>query len=243
MTNNSQVKSKGLNMVKKELLPFVGVAKLISKAVGPDCEVILHDLSIPQHSVVHVENNAVTGRKVGDSFGHLVQKAFELSGSDDVFANYYYRKNGRLIRSSSLLIKDSCSKIVGALCINIDSTAQEEQLKNTRRLLPGYDERGDFRDIWPHAEAMVEEDSVETSKLTVLGLVNHLIDSAVKESLSDGDVLSREKRLEILRFLDSQHVFLMKGAMDRVAERLGVAKVTIYSDLDALRAQQNASTK
>lgn len=34
----------------------------------------------------------------------------------------------------------------------------------------------------------------------------------------------------------------MKGAMDRVAERLGVAKVTIYSDLDALRAAQSADS-
>lgn len=226
-------------MVKKELLPFIGVAKLISKAVGPDCEVIIHDLSMPQHSVVYVENNAVTGRKPGDSFGHLVQKAFELSGTDDVFANYYYRKDNRLIRSSSLLIKDSDGKIIGALCINIDCTAQEAQIKNTMRLLPGYDNKGDFRDAWPHTSASVEEDSVETSKMTVLGLVNHLIDSAVKESLADGEVLTREKRLEILRFLDSQHVFLMKGAMDRVAERLGVAKVTIYSDLDALRAAQS----
>ena len=154
-------------MIKKELLPLVGVAKLISKAVGPDCEVIVHDLSMPQHSVVHVENNAVTGRKVGDSFGNIVQKAFELGGSDDVFANYYYRKHGRLIRASSLLIMDSYSRIIGALCINIDSTAQEEQLKNTRRLLPGYDEQGDFRDIWPHMEEKVEDDSLDTSKLTV----------------------------------------------------------------------------
>mgnify|MGYP002991664397 CR=1 FL=1 len=102
-------------MIRQELLPYIEAAKLIAKAFGPDCEVIVHDLSVPQHSVVFVENNVVTGRHVGDSFGHLVQKARELGSEDGILANYYYRRDGRLIRSSSLLIRDNDGKLIGAV--------------------------------------------------------------------------------------------------------------------------------
>src|SRR3990170_4461078 len=37
----------------------------IGKTVGPHCEVVLHDLRTPEHSIVAVCNGAVTNRRVG----------------------------------------------------------------------------------------------------------------------------------------------------------------------------------
>lgn len=223
-------------MIRQELLPYIEAAKLIAKAFGPDCEVIVHDLSVPQHSVVFVENNVVTGRHVGDSFGHLVQKARELGSEDGILANYYYRRDGRLIRSSSLLIRDNDGKLIGALCINVDSTALEQQIRSVMRQLPGYVDKA------PSAEATVEQAAElvdeNTAEPTLLDLVHKLIDSAASEALAHGP-LTKERRLEVVQFLDSRQVFMMKGSVDRVAERLNVAKVTIYSDLDTLRGNRN----
>lgn len=222
-------------MIRQELLPYIEAAKLIAKAFGPDCEVIVHDLSVPQHSVVFVENNVVTGRHVGDSFGHLVQKARELGSEDGILANYYYRRDGRLIRSSSLLIRDNDGKLIGALCINVDSTALEQQIRSVSQL-PGYVDKA------PSAEATVEQAAElvdeNTAEPTLLDLVHKLIDSAASEALAHGP-LTKERRLEVVQFLDSRQVFMMKGSVDRVAERLNVAKVTIYSDLDTLRGNRN----
>ena len=45
------------------LLPVVqGLAAMF----GPDCEVVLHDVGRLPHSIVAIENGAVTGRTVGD---------------------------------------------------------------------------------------------------------------------------------------------------------------------------------
>ena len=47
--------------------------------------------------------------------------------------------------------------------------------------------------------------------------------------------MTREKRIELIRFMDQRGVFLVKGAIDRVAEKLGSSKVTVYSYLDEVR--------
>ena len=41
--------------------------------------------------------------------------------------------------------------------------------------------------------------------------------------------------MKLLAFMESRGIFLMKGALEHAAERLGVSKVTIYSDLDQIR--------
>ena len=52
--------------MKPILAPYVPIADLVAKTFGEDVEVVLHDLSDPQHSVVYVANNKVTGRQVGE---------------------------------------------------------------------------------------------------------------------------------------------------------------------------------
>ena len=104
------------------------------------------------------------------------------------------------------------------------------------RQLPGYVDKA------PSAEATVEQAAElvdeNTAEPTLLDLVHKLIDSAASEALAHGP-LTKERRLEVVQFLDSRQVFMMKGSGDRVAERLNVAKVTIYSDLDTLRGNRN----
>ena len=65
------------------------------------------------------------------------------------------------------------------------------------------------------------------------------------EKLMDGIVgnilpaqLSREERIEIIRFMETRGIFLMKGSVEKAAEKLGVNKVTVYSYLDEVRGKR-----
>lgn len=40
----------------------------------------------------------------------------------------------------------------------------------------------------------------------------------------------------MIRFMETRGVFLVKGAIDRVSEKLGISKVTVYSYLDEIRS-------
>ena len=76
------------------LRPYVGVADLLVRTFA-HCEVVLHDLTVPQRSVVYVANPVVTGRKVGESFEHLIEEAIKAGNPEDgILANYYFEKNG-----------------------------------------------------------------------------------------------------------------------------------------------------
>ena len=56
-----------LKSIKDELSLFQKLLKGIAAQFGTQCEVVLHDYSEDyNHTIIAIENGAVTGRKVGD---------------------------------------------------------------------------------------------------------------------------------------------------------------------------------
>ena len=50
--------------------------------------------------------------------------------------------------------------------------------------------------------------------------------------------MTRKKAVEIVKFMDEKGNFLVKGAIDQVAARMGVSKVTVYSYLDEAKGKK-----
>lgn len=226
-------------MIRPALAPYVPVADLIAKTFGDDCEVVLHDFSAPRHSVVYVANGLVTGRQVGESFRHLISKAVEAKEDEDgVIANYCFREKGKLIRSSSLLIRDETRSLVGALCVNVDMTRAEAAAKWLRSIVPAASQiqLAGGADAGSASPGAADDPDRARAGRSMTELASELIDRIVAEEPPGR--LTRERRLELIRFMDEKDVFLVKGALERVADRLGVSKVTVYSDLDEVRGKR-----
>lgn len=252
------------------LRPYEDVMKLLAAFSGPNCEVVLHDLSDPVHSVVRVENGEVTGRAVGQGLRHLVPNLLRMPRTDDgglssespnLLPVYWLRSRGRLIRALSLLIRDDAGEVVGVLCINQDVTnvsAAAGQLQALLALLPPGEasilpEASASADALAseHAAAQLDTEAKDLQKDSdielegsVLKTVYAMIDrmtERVRAGRSSSAVLPREERLPLVRFMDTRGVFLVKGALDYAAERLGVSKVTLYSDLDLLRRESESA--
>ena len=102
-------------MPSKELTPYIPIAQMIAATFGTHCEVVIHDLSTPQNSVVYAVNNHVTGRQVGQAFDHLVtQVLLSKTFHGDVTANYTTTtEDGREIKSSTALIRAEQSEKEG----------------------------------------------------------------------------------------------------------------------------------
>ena len=208
--------------IRSVLQPYVPIAEMLSAAFAPDCEAVLHDLAAPEHSVVYVANPTVTGRKVGDSFDQLVRQVI-LSRDlrEDFVANYYFTApNGKRIRSSTLLIRGRDGKLEGALCLNLDTTRVQAQLDFLQSLLP-------------QPPAANPPEAAEPAHISVM--IENLMDGIVGGA--DGAALTREQRIEKVRFMEEKGLFLMKGSIEKAAEKLGVNKVTIYSYLDEVRGK------
>ena len=207
-------------------LPYVSIADMLTQTFGSDCEVVLHDLNDPEHSVVYVANGAVTGRKVGDSFDQLVRQVI-LSDQlrENFVANYYFTaQNGKRIRSSTLLIKDADGRLTGALCINLDTTQITRQIDFLQSLLP------------PEPQQKADGAGEGEAREHVSVMIENLMDGILGDA--DAKNLPREARIEKVRFMEQKGLFLMKGSIEKAAEKLGVNKVTIYSYLDEVRGKR-----
>ncbi|GAA0721250.1 helix-turn-helix transcriptional regulator [Clostridium malenominatum] len=209
-------------LINKELERLIPVANLIAKTFGKHCEVVIHDLSHPQSSVVYTVNNIVTGREVGQGFDHLVKQVLlSKKFKDDCSVNYMTKtKDGKKIKSSTALIRDSKGKVIGALCVNYDL----DVYLNFKEV---------FEDLL-YVEEQVIDEEVEPFP-NVAEIVDDLIDKIIE---MDGvDELKRKDKIELIRFMEKKGIFLMKGAIDKVAEKLGISKVTVYSYLDIIKKE------
>ena len=213
-------------MIKPILAQYIPLAHMIAQTIGDDCEVVLHDLENPQQSVVYIVNNRVTGRQVGQSFDHLVPQVILSKKVDhDIVTSYYFHTaDGRLIKSSTALLKDFGGKVVGALCINIDTTKISQQIEWLQSLMPGSEENA--------APAEVSQEELTHVSEIVTDLIDKIIGN------KDMARLRREEKLELIRFMDQRGIFLLKGAVDQVGSRMGISRVTVYSYIDEVRGKK-----
>ena len=93
---------------------------------GPNCEVVVHDLETEDvdHSIVVIENGHVSGRKLGDGPSHIVFESMHEGATDVRDREPYLTKttDGKLLKSSTIFIRNDEGKPVGILGINFDIT-------------------------------------------------------------------------------------------------------------------------
>ncbi|WP_306009738.1 transcriptional regulator [Bacillus sp. MMSF_3328] len=209
--------------IKKVLESFIPIAKSTAKMFGPNCEVVIHNLTNPQASVMFTVNNHVTGREIGQSFDHLVKTVLQSEDfKEDYLAGYtYVTEDKRTIRSSTSLIRDSKQKVIGAFCINFDVEAlnQMQQFMNTF--------------LSTQVEVQEKETKSDDDIENVEGIVDQLIQQIIQNSVHP--VMKRHEKIELIRFMDEKGIFLMKGSVEKVASLLGISKVTVYSYLDEIK--------
>jgi len=202
------------------------VANLIADTFGNHCEVILHDFSKPQNSVIYTRNNVVTNREVGQSFTEYFVKQVLLSRkfSDDLSTNYIMKgDNDKTIKSSTALIRDVNDKVIGALCVNMDVTYMTGLMDQ-------------FVSMMGMDNDLVSPDSEVEVVPHIQEIVHDIIDKTIGEQ--DVDALTRDQKIELIRFMNDKGIFLIKGTMDKVAERMNISRVTVYSYLDELKKTQ-----
>ena len=86
------------------------LAKGIASQFGPNCEVVVHDLSQhPDHTIVAIENGHVSGRKVGDGASNVVLERMEHQDREaqDHLSYLTRTPDGKVLKSSTIYIRNS----------------------------------------------------------------------------------------------------------------------------------------
>ena len=222
--------------------PLKPIAIQIAEMFGYDCEVVIHDFAHPLNSVVFVVNGHVTGRKLGQSFNDLVQILKSSQIKNDQVSNYYKTtKDGKILKSSTSLIKDKNGEIIGALCINFDLARMTHardllnELCKTVSLSASVD-----HDEEEKADANGNPDhGYDIHSENVNSIMSRIISKVVADMSVPIHLMSRKMKIEIVSFLYEKEVFSIKGAVEELAKQLGMSKYTIYSYIDEAKLKLN----
>ena len=111
-------------METRRLETLKQIAAGVAAQFGSNCEVVIHDVSgnRPDHTIVHIENGHVSGRKVGDGASQVVldQLVRQDEQPKDHLCYLTRTPDGKILKSSSLYIRNSRGGVVAIFSINYD---------------------------------------------------------------------------------------------------------------------------
>jgi predicted transcriptional regulator YheO len=191
-------------------------ASKITAALGemfaPICEVVLHDLTDPEHAIVQIENN-LSGRSVGDSATELGLARIVDPNFPEVLANYANNfSDGRPVKSTSIGLKDKSGKYMAAICLNLDIS----YLKSVSAYL---DELTRIKSTGTPVEEHLTRRSADVSA--------KILEFSAKRN-RDPRALTSDEKSEILRQLVDDGALERRGAAETIANVLGVSRSNIY---------------
>ena len=200
------------------------LAKALASQFGPNCEVVYHDLEGREadSSIVLIENGHVTGRKVGDGASHVVLEALKGDRAQlrDHFCYLTRTSDGKVLKSSTVYLRNDKGEAVGIFAINYDITlllAMEEALK------------GFTATELPQAEP-------EHISRNVADLLDELIEQSVRLVGKPVALMNKEDKVKAIQFLNETGAFLITKSGHKVCKYFGISKYTLYSYIDEAKS-------
>ena len=188
------------------LEPYKALVPFLAELLGESCEILLHDISQPKHSVIAIANGFHTGRKVGSPFTDLAIKIMEEKAyvKRDYLANYNGRSKNKNFVSSTFFIKHE-GKVIGLLCINRNMDAMTELDLVLQKLKKAYNLEGALDDT---------DESMVASEMRAVGV--------------PPERMTREEKGTVIRNLMNAGIHQMKGAVVEIARQLHLSEPTVY---------------
>jgi predicted transcriptional regulator YheO len=207
------------------------VVQMLGSVIGPNIEVVLHDLTVPERSIVAIANGHVSNRNIGSSIiagpkddkgFHEAKRQLGVRGRDEhsVISDYATVTSGGLkLRSSTVIFRDSLGEPCAALCLNSDLT----MFHATHAWLEGY--------LNAKAKPVRDENPQPAMDL----LMKNIIDDAVRVFGKSVGVMNKEEKMQAVETMLQRGLFIVKGGVERAAAALGVSRYTVYNYMEALR--------
>ena len=214
--------------IDDEMGMFKQLLNLIAAQFGSKCEVVLHDLEKDYSStIVDIRNGHITNRKIGGCGSNLGLEVLSGSVIDGDRFNYVTTtSDGKILRSSSMYIRNSEGKVIGSLCINLDITESIQ-----------------FEGFLKQYNKFELNDQPEYFATNVESLLDYLIQQATALTNKDPKELTKSERLDFLSFLDEKGAMQISKSGDRICKVLGISKFTLYNDLEIIRSKLEANAQ
>lgn len=203
------------------------ILDLLEQQFGNRCEVVLHDLTRPYDStIVDIRNGHITGRRIGDCGSNLGLEVIRGTVKNGDKFNYFTNtRDGKILRSSSIYLKDEEGKVKYSICINVDITESirfENYLHESNRYNIGMD----------------ANQSEEIFVDNVHDLFDDLLQKGINYVGKQPSEMNKENKMQLLEFLDRKGTFLISKSGEKICEVLGISKYTFYNYLETIRKNE-----
>ncbi len=207
----------------KNLEEYVSIVDFIADISGPRYEVVLHDVSRPDASVIHIRNNHISGRCKGSPMTDLALEI--LMNQEYKVKNFITNYKGRgadnkIFISSTYFIKNG-DELIGMICINNDI----QDVTNLQTAFDNLMERFNYSG----SNGQTREEVIEPH---VVSTVKSIISKEISDSKIEPLRMSLEERISFVKSLEDKGVFLLKGAVQEIAAYLKTSETTIYRYLN-----------
>ena len=202
------------------------LAKGVARQFGSNCEVVVHDLCAedPERSVVVIENGHVTGRRLGDGPSHVVWEALKADPDslEDRLSYLTRTEDGKILKSSTMFIRNDEGKPIGIFAINYDITMMK-LMEDT-------------------IQEFTRTDAAAQEPQTITHNVNDLLEELIKQSAQlvgkPVALMTKDDKIKAIRYLNESGAFTIMKAGQRVCNFFGISKYTLYSYIDESKGEK-----
>lgn len=211
--------------------------QMLGCVVGRNTEVVLHDLTNPQNSILAIANGHVSGRQTGSSvlagpqndrgFSAVMQEIQDVSNDEPSVVGGYetLTRSGKKLRSATVVYRDAQGHPFASLCVNSDVSGIEAAQACLAQLLA--------------TGTQPESQSSEPPDMEYLMM--EIIQGAMQHSGTKNGAMNKKAKLEAVRQMQDRGIFIVKGGVEKAAKALGVTRYTIYNYLEEIRQSQNVA--
>lgn len=211
------------------------VVPMLGAMVGEHIEVVLHDLTHPENSVLRIANSHVTGRHPGSSVlaGPGNDKALAILAEEmepaqpgahtRVFPYPTLTRDGRTLSSGTVIIRDSGGHAFAALCLNADVQQIETVRAMLGRMLPAQSEAP--------PTPVTDLPDMEV-------LMNDIIANSVHRLGKPVAKMNKDEKTAAVETMLERGLFMVRGGVEAAARALGVTRFTVYNYLDAVKVRR-----
>lgn len=203
------------------------IAHGLAVQFGSSCEIVIHDLRKKEleSSIVYIENGHISNRKLGDGPSSVVLETLSRDPSEIQDRHSYLTKtdDGRILKSSTMYIRDENNRIAYIFSLNYDITALLTIDTAIQSLIS--------------VEKETDSDDEKDQPQKITHNVNELLDVLIEQALAlvgkPVALMSKDDKVAVVQYLNNAGAFLITKSGDKIASLLGISKFTLYSYMDA----------
>lgn len=201
------------------LQTYIPIIQAVGKTIGVG-EVILYDFT-QDPPVIIAKEGGITGRKPGTPATQLLQGMVKEMGETGETMRINYEsatRSGKPLKSTTVLVRNENEELQGALSINVDMSSIHMFQH--------------FIDQFSGKERLDQYEEMPQDTQEFLGV---MIRKGIESLGKPVCYFDKKDNLEVVKFLNKNNIFSIKGSTDSLAGELNVSRYTIYNYLEEVK--------